>query len=452
MQRAMSQATKLALTATLAGLAGLALSRPATAGSFELWEGSTDQMANAYAGQASKAYDAGTAWANPAGMVNIPGTELDSAFNFIDPQFYFSGTNTDFPGETQSHVKAINPALVPASFSVISLSPDLKFGLALKSPFGARIDYPTDWIGRYQSLISSLTDIAVEPSLAYAITPQISIGGGPVIDYLSVRQTQDLLPAIGYEFGDIYGDARGHSYGFGYNVAGLYQFDQNTRFGLSYRSRIEHRIDMKQSLTLLPSLADSPYGPFLKELLAGANTPGKGYQAGIEKFNLPDNIDASFYRDLTPEWAVMAEAIWTHWQLFQNISVATIDTGSAPTTSVFRFHNTIFGSVGANYRPLWMPQLMLQGGAGYDEDPVTDGTRTAQIPTQSRVLIGLGASYDISKHFSVQLAYSHYFAVASTVDSTGTTLASALQLPEGRLVGSYSNSIDSGSLGLKLRF
>jgi long-chain fatty acid transport protein len=409
-------------------------------------------MANAYAGQASKAYDAGTAWANPAGMVNIQGTELDSALNYIDPQFYFTGTNSDFPGETQSHVKAINPAVVPASFSVISLSPDLKLGLAVKSPFGARIDYPTDWVGRYQSLISSLTDIAVEPSLAYAITPKISIGGGPVIDYLSARQTQDILPAIGYQFGDIYGDARGHSYGIGFNVAGLYQFDQDTRLGLSYRSQIDHRLDMKQSLTLLPSLANSPYGPFLKALLAGANTPGKGYQAGLEKFDLPDNIDASVYRQLTPEWAVMAEAIWTHWQLFNNISVQTFDTGSAPTTSVFRFHNTIFGSVGANYRPLWMQQLMLQGGVGYDEDPVTDGTRTAQIPTQSRVLIGIGASYDISKHFSVQAAYTHYFCAASTVDSEGTTLASALQLPEGRLLGSYNNSIDSYSLGVKLRF
>jgi len=39
----------------------------------------------------------------------------------------------------------------------------------------------------------------------------------------------------------------------------------------------------------------------------------------------------------------MAEAIWTHWQIFNNISIATFDTGHAPTTSVFRFHNTNLG-------------------------------------------------------------------------------------------------------------
>ena len=127
----------------------------------------------------------------------------------------------------------------PGTFAVFSLSPDLKLGFAVKSPFGARISYPSDWVGRYQSIDSNLTDIAVEPSLAYAITRQLSIGGGPVIDYISTRQTQNILPAIGYQFGDIYADAHGEDYGFGYNVSALYQFDDDTRLGLSYRSRIE---------------------------------------------------------------------------------------------------------------------------------------------------------------------------------------------------------------------
>lgn len=63
-----------------------------------------------------------------------------------------------------------------------------------------------------------------------------------------------------------------------------------------------------------------------------------------------------------------------------------------------------------------------------------------------------GVGYNISKHFSLQVAYTHYFCMSSTVDLDGTTLASALQLPEGRLIGGYSNSIDSGSVGLKLPF
>lgn len=448
----MSQIKKWALTASVFGLAGFAAAPPAFAGAFGLLEGSADQMANAYAGQGAKAYDAGTAWTNPAGMVRIDGMEIDTTFNYIDPQFYFTGTNTDFPGEAQSHVKAINPALVPGTFSVTRLSPDLAIGLAIKSPYGARIDYPTDWIGRYQTLVSSLTDIALEPSIAYAVTPKFSIGGGPVIDYIAIRQTQDVLPAIGYQFGDIYADAHGQDWGVGYNLAALYQFDATTRVGLSYRSRIEHHIDIKQTLTELPGLANSPYGPLLQQLLATANSPGKYYGAGYENFNLPDSVDGSFYTQITPEWALMAEVIWTHWQLFNNITVTTIDTANAPVGTTFSFHNTVFGSAGASYRPAWMPQVLLQGGVGYDEDPVTDGTRTAQIPTESRVLLGVGASYDVTRNMSVQVAYSHFFSSSASVDSLGTTLGSRLQLPEGQLVGTYNNTIDSFALGFKLRF
>ncbi len=445
----MSQIARLALASCVLVSAEYGAARAA---SFGLWEGTTDEMANAYAGQGAKAYDAGAAWANPAGMVRIHRSEIDAAFNYVDPHFAFSGTNSAFPGRTESRTSAIYGAFVPGSFAIFSLSPDLKLGFAVKSPFGARISYPSGWVGRAQSVASSLTDIAIEPSLAYAVTQRFSIGGGPVVDYISVRQTQDLLPAIGTAFGDIYGDAHGQDWGMGYNVAALYQLDADTRLGLSYRSRIDHRIDVKQTLIELAGLAASPYGPFIRTLIVLANSPGKSFEQGVENFNLPDSVDASFYRQITPDWAVMAEAIWTHWQMFRNITVTTFSTGQSPVGTDFRFHNTIFGSAGASYRPSWLPRLMLQGGAGYDEDPVTDGARTAQIPTESRVLLAAGLTYAVNRNLSLDMAYSHYFCGSARVDSTGTTLGSRLQLPEGRLVGSYDNAIDSVSAGVALRF
>jgi long-subunit fatty acid transport protein len=68
------------------------------------------------------------------------------------------------------------------------------------------------------------------------------------------------------------------------------------------------------------------------------------------------------------------------------------------------------------------------------------------------VLVGVGATYDVSRHVSLALAYSHYFGLGSTIDATGPSLANALQLSEGRLIGSYNNDIDSFSAGIKVRF
>jgi long-chain fatty acid transport protein len=448
----------LLVSITVVALSGFSLREHAVAGSFGLFEGSTDQNANAYAGQGAKAYDAGTAWANPAGMVRLDQDEIDGSFNFIEPSFKFHGSDTDFPdaataGAASRNVSAIYGALTPATYSVVSITPDLKFGLAIKSPFGARIAYPGNWVGRYQSINSNLTDIAVEPSLAYAITPRFSIGGGPVFDYFSIRETQDVRPALGSQYGDIYADAHGIDWGVGYNVAGLYQFDPDTRLGISYRARIEHRADLEQTLTESPGLANSPLGALVAGVLALQNTPGHPYAQGVEKFNLPDSVDASFYRQISPEWAVMAEAIWTHWQIFNNVAITTFGTGNAPTIIDFDFHNSWFGSAGASYRPRWMPRLLLQTGLGYDEDPTSDATRQAQIPTQDRLLVAFGFTYDITRGISLDLAYNHYFPMGSNrIDATGPSLANALELSAGRLVGGYSDQIDSFSAGFKIRF
>jgi len=66
-------------------LAVLLLAAPhARASSFQLREGDPDWLANAFAGDAAKAYDAGTAWNNPAGMTLLSGDEIDQAANYFD--------------------------------------------------------------------------------------------------------------------------------------------------------------------------------------------------------------------------------------------------------------------------------------------------------------------------------------------------------------------------------
>ncbi len=73
-----------ALGAVVAGvLVGWA--DPAQASGYALREGSADWMANAFAGDASKAYDAATVWSNPAGMVRLNQNEIDGSLNGIFP-------------------------------------------------------------------------------------------------------------------------------------------------------------------------------------------------------------------------------------------------------------------------------------------------------------------------------------------------------------------------------
>jgi long-chain fatty acid transport protein len=70
------------------------------ASGFQLREGSADWMANAFAGDTAKAYDASAAWSNPAGMVRLNQNEIDGSVNGIFPTSNFSGSNSVGSGVT----------------------------------------------------------------------------------------------------------------------------------------------------------------------------------------------------------------------------------------------------------------------------------------------------------------------------------------------------------------
>src|SRR5215472_423245 len=79
--------------AAIAGLTIASGSGVGFAAGFALREGATDWLANAFAGETAKAYDASTAYTNPAGMVRLDQSELDGSLNGIFPMVNFSGTN-----------------------------------------------------------------------------------------------------------------------------------------------------------------------------------------------------------------------------------------------------------------------------------------------------------------------------------------------------------------------
>src|SRR4051794_23578250 len=106
-----------------AAIAALTIASESGAGfaaGFGLREGETDWMANAFAGETAKAYDASTAYTNPAGMVRLDQTELDGSLNGIFPTVNFPGANilngAPVPGTTAGN--DIQSVADPAQFGV----------------------------------------------------------------------------------------------------------------------------------------------------------------------------------------------------------------------------------------------------------------------------------------------------------------------------------------------
>jgi long-chain fatty acid transport protein len=439
------QTTKLRGLLRAAALGSLTAYQPfgtatrAHAAGFELREGSTDWMANAFAGDTAKAYDAATVWSNPAGMVRMNQNEIDGSVNGIFPSVNFSGVNIVGPGATTPGTTGGNltqSAATGGVYALWSVTPDFKLGFAADSPFDQRVANPGNFVGRYQSLVSSLSDEQFTISAAYKINEQWSIGGGPVIDFFSARLTQALNigPASAIT-GDPDADLHADDTAAGFNVGVLYQATPDLRFGLDYRSRIQHDISGTQSIYVPPLLS-------LLSPAAAAALNAQNSAVGT-KITLPDSVTGGVYWQATPQLAVMSDISWTDWSLLKDINVVPTSSFAAPSTIVENWRNTVAVSIGANYN--LTRQLMLQGGVGFDQSPVTDSNRTSRIPDSNRYLLSIGAQYDVLPNLTLQVAYSHIFFDSAELTSQASTTS-------GVLVGKYTDSADTASLGVKYRF
>jgi long-chain fatty acid transport protein len=412
----------------------------ADAAGFQVRAGSPDWIANAFAGMAAKGYDASTAWSNPAAMTLLRDNELAGGLNAIVPNTQFTGENLvgplPTPGVTGGNASTAGAAASLAG--VWSASEDLKLGFALTDPFGQRLSYPFDFVGRYQALVSSVTDIELGLVAAYRINEHISLGAGPIVDYFQARLTNAVnigpLTALA---GEPSADLHAHNWTAGYHLGALYEFDPQLRVGIDYRSRINEDLNGEQRISIPPLVAtlSPPVAGLLEAENRRVNT----------SITLPDVLTTSGVWDINPEWTGLATAAWTDWSLLQKLSITSAN-GLTTTTVPLQLRNTWLGSLGANYRPATVPGLMLQAGLGFDESTGTDSTRSPRLPGRDLILFGVGFTYEILPNTSLQAAFLHEFGVGAR----GINYSSSPSA--GTLIGSYSTSASVISLGLNLRF
>jgi long-chain fatty acid transport protein len=295
-------------------------------------------------------------------------------------------------------------------------------------------------VGRYQGLASSITDINLGLALSYKVNDHLSIGGGPNFDYFQARLTEAVnVPVLSSLTGqDPTGEIRGTNLGVGYNLGVLYQFDDATRIGFDYHSRIRHNITGGQYVSIPSSY--SAISPAAVGLLSAANS------RATTSITLPDSAGIAIYHQVTPQLALLGSVEWTDWSLLKTLNI-TASNGSGNTTIQENWRNTWYAGVGANYQ--LTDKLMLQTGLAYDQSPVTDANRTVRIPDADHYDLGFGAQYQLLPSTKLELAYGHVFTPGGSVN--GSAASSALT-PAGSIDGEYSASDNSVTAGLNMIF
>jgi long-chain fatty acid transport protein len=420
-------------TAACAFIGGV-LAAPAWAAGYGLHEFSTKALGTAFAGGAADGSDATFQAYNPAaaGAVKNGDVALAASAILIGSSAHYSTalTSAGTPAGGNADPKNFIPSAVAPAFGArFKLNDQLSIGLSGFTPWALTTNYAANSAPRYYAEKTRLVTFDLVPSLAYAITPGITLGVGVQAEYakgtLSNAVDVGTLAALNKIPGAKPGQQDGSAmlsavnWAVGYSFGAQAQLSDSLRLGVSYVSSLHHRFNGQ--ITFQPDAVG------LMNVIGAATGLFKNGPAKAE-IDTPDVLRTGASFDLSPEWTAKAEIDWTGWDNFKTLTVTAANPAQPPDVLAGNWKSTWMESIGVDYHPTGA--LSWRAGVALDPSPIPDATLSPRIPDGDRVILGLGASYKMAGGDELAFGYSHLFvqsrAVAQTPAMTGNALRGAL--------------------------
>lgn len=411
----------VAAGATLAASATLAAPLSAQ-GSSVMTHGS---CATALAGAqvAAPCEDGSAVLFNPAGLAT-QGSTIGIGWTGITTSADFT---YDLTGEVFSRDESTSS--VPFGFASYRVNDRLAVGFGAFAPYGLRIDWPLGFEGRFTSYDTELKNIYLQPTVAYRLLPNLSVGAG--LDYvlasIELNQRLDLAttavpgsPVPGATFGNFgvplgtdFADARleGDGHGVGFHLGAKFDVSDRFSIGARYLSEIEidydGDADFTQEMTglLLPpgNPFGAPAGTPIDDILAaqfqaGAPLADQGIATSL---TLPSQLVVGFSALPLDALRVWADYQRTTWSSFDQ---ADIEFEAAPTSAlVLDYQDTDTWRFGAEVSAL--DALALRAGYIYNTAAEKDFSVSPFLPEAERNYYSLGFGYRFGESLGLDVGY-----------------------------------------------
>lgn len=199
---------------------------------------------------------------NPAGLgFSSKALDLTGTFTAVASQ-----VSADVSGATyRTHNSISTPMAFNAAFRVYD---NLQVGVSFYTPYGSSINWTRDWPGSVLSQKVNLKIYDLQPTVAWRITPKLSIGAGLMLSWGSVDLSKGLVSsstmdrALGmmaatgisqqmgidpeYRFDDVSPasvNLKGKSdLSVGFNVGAMYDVTSRLSVGASFRSKMQMKV------------------------------------------------------------------------------------------------------------------------------------------------------------------------------------------------------------------
>ncbi|GAM77725.1 long-chain fatty acid transport protein [Vibrio ishigakensis] len=164
----------------------------------------------------------------------------------------------------------------------------------------------------------------------------------------------------------------------------MWEINENHRFGLSYRSKVDVEFDGDYTSDV-PSLIIMP-----GETLSGDLT-----------LNLPSIAEFSGFHQLSNSFALHYSVMMVGWDVFKELK-ATVD-GQEVLQKDENFDNSFKYAIGATYS--LTSAFTLRAGVAYDETPNVNDP-SISLPDTDRINYSVGATYAFTPHSRLDLGFT----------------------------------------------
>jgi long-chain fatty acid transport protein len=486
---------------------------PATvmASGYKLNEQSAAGMGTAHAGRAAMAEDASVVFYNPAAMTELDRAQITGGFTYISGDGEFTGDAEDVQGslitgaaDNDAYSNGgdfLGEAFIPFFYYVRPINDKISVGLGIYAPFGTNTDYNDTFVGGGFADETSLTSLEIQPSIAYKINDQLSIGVGLDIVYVEglLSKQVDAVPysataAAGYKAtyeGNIAGGATdaqataaaeaavggltadspllndgfenhfevsGDDWGYGFNLGAFYKLSDATTLGLTYRSEIE--ITLEGDSTFDKEFVYYNAGTSSVESFGNVRP-----QASEVPITTPASATFAVTHQVTDKLLLQAGTTWTGWSSFKSFDIIatenTADVTAADISDISKLGDGYIGHIDESWTDVWAValggtyqlnnNLALRAGYAYDQSPVDDEHRTARVPSSDRQWLTLGAGYVVDQNLSIDVAAGYLFMYAMDVNEVNKEVDNTTK-GDASLTGEYEIDVFALSAQVNYKF
>ena len=386
---------------------------------FGIYEQGTCVMSRGGAGVAEPCEDGSAIYINPAGLAAGNRVIISGGPTLV----FGSGSFTSDQG-TSTPLEIGGGAPPIHAYFKYGINGKLAFGVGAYVPYGLRISWPLDFGGRFISYDARLQTVYIQPTLAYAVTPGISIGGGITIARSSVElnRREDLarVPLIGpltfgalvdpqTDFENTSLSASG-AMGVGANLGVIVRAGNRVNLGVRYLTQVRLHYDGTATFTPIaanyrvtkPNVLGLPVGTPLNAPVALAQASLQTQPTSTE-IDMPAQLVAGASVKANPRLTLFADYQWIQWSAFDTVTLDFSNPIPPDEPLAQNYHDTNAVRLGAQY--VINPMLRLSGGYFHNQAAAPDENVTPLLPDAARNHFTVGAGWTPHPKFTLDLAY-----------------------------------------------